>query len=342
MMSTVGRQFLFFSSLLLLAASAASSQCLQTDSTFGQGARFNLIGRVVSAVDGSEIPQATVMLEGIGVGRRQMAVTDGQGRFYFICLVQGLYMANVARDGFQPAQQAFDLLAAGVVDGIIRMQPLVTATTTRPAGNILSVREAQIPRKARKAYDKGFEELYEKKAPERSLPHFQKAIGLYPDYDEAYVQLGIAQSLLARFEEAEKTFRTAVEVHPENARAHIYFGRTLNEQGRVEEAVEELRLALEVEESPWLWLAHLNLGRILRKQGKAKEAYVHASRAHELNTQVPDVHLLYYNACVNTRDYAAALAELDEFVKLYPESDVAKKMLAIREKLAKEVAPATN
>ena len=91
-----------------------------------------------------------------------------------------------------------------------------------------------------------------------------------------------------------------------------------------------------------LWLGHLDLARIFGKQGKLKEAHYHAQLAHELNQEVQDVHLAYYNACVNIRDYAAALTELDKFVKLYPDSEVAKKMQAIRDNLAKEAAAATK
>ena len=91
-----------------------------------------------------------------------------------------------------------------------------------------------------------------------------------------------------------------------------------------------------------LWLAHLDLGQILGKQGEVEDAYHHAYRAHQLHTEVPDVHLTFYNACVNESDYASALAELDEFVKLYPNGDAAKRMLAIRDDLSREVATETR
>ena len=77
-------------------------------------------------------------------------------------------------------------------------------------------------------------------------------------------------------------------------------------------------------------------------RGEVEDAYHHAYRAHQLHTEVPDVHLTFYNACVNESDYASALAELDEFVKLYPNSDAAKRMLAIRDDLSREVATETR
>ncbi len=263
-----------------------------------------------------------------------MGVTDAQGRFYFVCLEPGLYDLQVTKDGFQPSQAQVDLLSGTNSDVVIRLQPAVTIRR-QPAGNTLSVREAQIPEEARSDFDNGVEELYRKKRPERGVQYLQRAIETYPHYDEAYVQLGIAYTRLARPQEAEQTFRKAIAVYSKNARAHVFLGKLYYEQGKLDEAVEELLRAVEIDNS--LWLGHLDLARVLGKQGKVKEAYYHAQLAHELNREVQDVHLAYYNACVDNRDYVAGLAELDEFVKLYPDSDVAKKMQAIRDKLAKEV-----
>ncbi len=263
-----------------------------------------------------------------------MGVTDAQGRFYFPCLEPGLYDVQVTKDGFQPVWEQFDLLSGTNSDGVIRLQP--GAITRQPAGHTLSVRQARIPGEARRDFDNGVKALHDKKRPERSVEYFQRAIEIYPDYDEAYVQLGIAYTRLSRPQEAEQTFRKAIAVYTQNARAYVFLGKLLYEQGKLEEAVEELLKGMKIDSS--LWLGHLDLARILGKQGKLKEAYYHAQIAHELNKEVQDVHLVYYNACVNNRDYAAALAELDEFVKLYPDGETAKKMQSIRDKLAQDAA----
>jgi len=324
----------FTSCMVLLAAVYAFPQC----STGRRSTKFNLIGRVLNAATGAEVGQALVWAE--SRGQRRMTVTDAQGRFYFDCLDPGLYDVQVTKDGFQPGQAQIDVLSGTNSDAVVRMQPAVM-TIRQPVGNTLSAREAQIPREAHKSFDGGIEHLYHKKRPERSVEHFQKAIEIYPDYDEAYVQLGIAYTRLSRLQEAEQTFRKAIALNPQNARAHVFLGKLFNEQeGRQDEAVEELLKGVKIDNT--LWLGHLDLARILGKQGKLKEAYQHAQLAHELNKEVQDVHLVYYNACINNRDYAAALAEMDEFVRLYPDSDVAKKMRVVRDKLAKDAAGKRN
>lgn len=76
----------------------------------------------------------------------------------------------------------------------------------------------------------------------------------------------------------------------------------------------------------------------MAEQGKFEDAYRHASLAHQLTADVPDVHLVFYNACINSQKYTTALAEIDEYVRLYPNSDVAKKMLVVRKQLSRKVA----
>ncbi len=294
---------------------------------------YRLAGRVMSATGGIEVPGARVMLEGRGTRRRTF--TDSQGHFRFDCLESGFYTVEVAREGYETTREQLDLLSGSLIDATVRMRPSTTISL-QPGGSVLSVRQAQIPKRARKAFDRGVKELHKKERPNRSLEHFQRAIEIHPDYDEAYVQLGIALSRLSRPEEAEQIFRKGIEVFPQNTRAYTILGKLHYQQGRTEEAIEALRKAVEIDNN--LWLAHLDLGRILGKQGEVEDAYRHAYRAHQLHTEVPDVHLVFYNACVNKSDYASALAELDEFVKLYPDSDAAKRMLAIRDNLSREVA----
>jgi tetratricopeptide (TPR) repeat protein len=247
----------------------------------------------------------------------------------------GNYTVVATRDGFQPAQEQFALLSTGISDGLIRMEPLARIAK-KPEGRVLSAREAQIPSEARKFFEQGTEELYKNKRPENSVSDFLKAIEIYPAYDQAYLELGIAYGRLARPEEAEKILRKGIQVYAQNAQAHLFLGKLLKEQGKMPEAVEEMEKALGIDDT--LWLAHLDLARILEKQRKPKEAYEHARRAHELNSAVQDVHLAFYNACIGTGDYAGALAELDEVLKLYPDSDAARKLQALRPKLAADAA----
>jgi len=318
--------------LVLLTAGVASAQCRQANA----GEKYLLVGRVVNAADNTVISFVTLRLD--GSTSQQMAVTDAEGRFFFDCLDPTSYTVTAKRNGFKTTTQQFYLIKGGISDGVIYMEP-TGEMTPQPGGATLSAREAQVPDKARKFFESGMEKLYDGNNPQGSIEDFRKAIELHSEYDAAYVHLGIAYGRLAEVKEAEQTLRKAIEVYEQNGPAHAFLGKLLSEQGRVEEAVPELQKAIGIDDTNWL--AHLDLARILAKQGKKTEAYAQAHRAHELNTSVEDVHLAYYNACVSLGKYSEALAELDELVELYPKSETAKKLLAIRPKLAAEPAART-
>ncbi len=328
MKSKVSRRIVYCWGILLLTASGMFAQCQQSDSRFGRGPKLTLVGRVVNAQDNTDLPFVMVKIEG---PQRQMFVTDAQGHFQFLCLDAGNYTALATKEGFQPAQTQFALLSSGMSDALIRMEPLARIAR-KPEGNVMSVREAQIPSEARKFFERGTKELYEDKKPENSVSDFLSAIEIYPDYDQAYLELGIAYGRLARPEEAEKILRKGIQVYAQNSQAHLFLGKLLKEEGKMPEAVEELEKALKIDDT--LWLAHLDLARLLEKQRKTQGAYEHARRAHELNSAVPDVHLTYYNVCIGIGNLPGALAELDEIIKLYPNSDAARKLVALRPKLA--------
>ena len=299
-------------------------------------------GQVISSVDQKEITGAIVRIDGTQA-RRQLS-SDRQGRFRFSRLPAGTYQIRVTAQGYQTYISSINLINFSLINYRVRLHPEENRTLTTKAVNpVVSVRVAAIPDSARKAFGKGAKELHEKDRPKRSLEHFQKAIELYTDYDEAYVQLGIAYSLLENDQEAVETFQRAVEVYPENARAYAFWGKHDYGQSRLEEAVEHLSKAVEL--YPNFWLAHKDLSRVLGEAGRVEEAYTHASRAHKLHTEdsrassrpAEDVHLVYYNACVNSGRLADGLTEINEFLELFPKSDVAKSMRAMRDKLAEKI-----
>ncbi len=300
---------------------------------FGQAAgEFRLAGQVKDSETRMEVASALVKLEG-RMGRHQ-AVTNSRGLFEFSCLGPDSYTLEISRDGYYTTRVQVSLLSASIPDMIVEIEPTME-TVTKPATAYISVRQAQIPEEAKKYFDKGVKELHAEKDPGSSVQHFQKAVEIYGDYDEAYVQLGIAYTQLSQDGEAEKILKKALQIHPRNVRAHIFLGKLYYRQEKFENAIAELQEAVEVDGT--LGVVHLELGRLLSRQRKFEEALRHALLAHQFTEEIPDVHLFLYNAYINVKQYKAALAELDEFVRRYPERDAAKRLLAIRDRLREEV-----
>ena len=292
---------------------------------------MHLRGQVLNSVDRREITGARVSID--GTGARRMVISDRQGRYQFLFIPAGAYQIKVVAPGYQTHISFVSLINFDVIDHRIMLQPdKERSIATRAVAPVVSVRVAAIPDKAKRSFEKGRKELREKNRPKNSLEHFQEAIEIYADYDEAYVQLGIAYSLLDNDKDAVETFQRAVGVYPKNTRAYTFWGKHDYGQNRFEEAAKHLSKAVELDDT--FWLAHKDLSRALGKLGRREEALTHAKRAHDLHTDDPDVHLAYYNACVNKGDYSEGLAELDEFVKLFPNHSAADSMKKVRERLA--------
>ncbi len=281
-------------------------------------------GRVLYAEDFTPAEGIMVRLLDRGVPRDQVFTSSG-GRFRFRALPQGQFDVEVSLEGRKPTRVSVDLsfLCRNETTTILLERETVVVTYTAPGASV-SARELQIPKDARKAYEKGLRELEEKNRPELSLGHFQKAIELYPDYDIAYLQLALAHLALQQNAEAQRVLEGATSVNGENARAFLLLGMVHGKQGHANESVRALKTAVGLDERDWL--AHFELGRTLLANGLSRDAHTHAQRAHELSPQNRNVHLLLHDTCMQVQDYETALAEVDEFLELFPDDPLVPRL----------------
>ena len=78
----------------------------------------------------------------------------------------------------------------------------------------------QIPKRARKEYDKGVRSDRDGK-PDEALSHYQKAIELAPDFYEARNNLGSDLLSKSQFPEARQQFEKVVTINPSDAAAYF-------------------------------------------------------------------------------------------------------------------------
>src|SRR5216684_2219747 len=78
----------------------------------------------------------------------------------------------------------------------------------------------------------------------REAEHNRKAIGLKPDYAEAYLNLGNALKAKDKFEEAKSNYEKAIALKPELATAHFNLANVLADEGALGEAASHYEKAL--------------------------------------------------------------------------------------------------
>ncbi len=98
----------------------------------------------------------------------------------------------------------------------------------------------------------------------------EKAIAMYPELPEPYVNLGMVYTALGDNQKAKENFTKALELAPDAIEAHNGLGMIAFKEGDFVSAEEAFRRAIERDGK--FVSAYLNLAEVLRSQGKMEEA----------------------------------------------------------------------
>ena len=150
-----------------------------------------------------------------------------------------------------------------------------------------------------------------------SLPNFDKAIELNPQFVEAWNNKGAALWSLGRFEEALEAFDEAIEIDSQVVEAWNNKGAALGSLGRFEEACEAYDEAIEI--NPQFVEAWYNKGVALENLGRFEEARKAFDEAIEINPQSENA---WYNKGVvleNLGQFEEARKAFDEAIEINPQ-----------------------
>lgn len=266
-----------------------------------------------------------VRLETHTGGILDQIVAGTDGRFQFNHVACGFYVLAVDVAGYRPVRLP-------VEHSFIPAEGLVLSLVS---GEGSAAQAAAIPPKALREHQRGVESLA-KKDEAKSITSFEKAIELCPLFDDAYSDLALVHLQRKDLPAARQVLERALAKNSDNLRALVLLGRTARLQGEYPRAVDVLGRALVHKEASWV--ARLEMGEALVALNRMEEASLHIARAHELNPGLPSIHQLHYNTLIRRSQYRAALAELDEFLSLFPEHSLALKARQQRAALAQKVA----
>jgi tetratricopeptide (TPR) repeat protein len=193
-------------------------------------------------------------------------------------------------------------------------QVSTTASESSTAEATVSVRELQIPAKARNDLEQGVECLRKGDAA-RSLSYFQRAIHECPTYHEAYCEKGLAEVRLGQLSEAVQSFQKAIDLSGGHyALAYFGYGQALARLGKLEDAEAILRRGLE--QDPASAEGYTALSLVLVDEHHLDEAENIAQKA----LQLPDpnswkARLALACVRVNKGEYQAAVDHLENFLQ---------------------------
>jgi tetratricopeptide (TPR) repeat protein len=163
-----------------------------------------------------------------------------------------------------------------------------------------------------------------------SLPHFQRAVAEFATYYEAYFEIGVADLKLRRTADAEQALRKSIELSGSQYAEPLFaLGAVLANEKKFTEGERVLREALDLD--PTSWAGHYCLGWALFALNRVEEAEKSIQEALRWKSDSAESHLLLADIHNREKNYGAVLKDLDEYLKLDPDSPTSVKARALRE-----------
>lgn len=114
----------------------------------------------------------------------------------------------------------------------------------------------------------------------QAIAAFNRAIQIYPTYENAHNNLGLVLGSQNKFSEAAAAFNRALEINPQNFETYNNLGIALGSQGKFSEAVAAFNQAIQI--NPDEPTSYQNLGVAFWSQGKLPEAITSLQAAKKL------------------------------------------------------------
>jgi tetratricopeptide (TPR) repeat protein len=314
--------------ILILGAPSAKAQVSSLEISEGE-----ISGTVLREADKRPASQVAVSLKSRVAGIFRSVLTDFEGRFKVQNLPRGTYDVAVDEEGYEAAQTSAQLDGPSAKLVVYLRSKSVP---TRQNSYTVSVRELKIPGKAQDELRKGLE-LGTKKDLAGSLVHFRKAAQAYPDYFEAYYNIGVAEMAMGRRDEAMQAFQTSIDLSGgKYALPQFGYGYLLCQTGRPAEAEKIIRKGLEADDAAPQ--GYVILGEALKLLNRLDEAEKSEREALLRNPNTAGAYLVLSDVAESKGDFHAQIEDLDTYLKLQPNGPGSELARKVREGVQKILA----
>jgi Flp pilus assembly protein TadD len=292
------------------------------------GLVFNQSGVPLSDMDVELLNELSITLKRVR--------TNGSGRFTFDRLSSGNFKVRVLTYNTNYAEQVQDVNIVTIPRGgsggfssdrvylefYLRLDKRKAKTGSPGAASAVFV-QADIPAEAQRLYEKGINELEEKK--ESGLVNLKKAVETFPTYYDALDRLGSEMVQKKQYRDAVPYLIKAIEVNQRSFSSFYSLGIASYNLKQLKEAGEAFRAATII--NPQSFNANLWYGIVLRADGSYEKAEKALVQAKSLTKKpVAEVHYqlaLLYNRIGRNAD---AAKELEEFLRIEPNSNKAQEI----------------
>jgi tetratricopeptide (TPR) repeat protein len=282
----------------------------------GQGAAITV--RVVYTDDRPVSHQVKVeLLTGLGNFVNQ-AFTDSSGTAQFRGVAAGSYQLRVSGQDAEETTGPGFMIQRGEFNSFqqVRVRRLESASAAEaPSGPpaLVDVSELNVPKDARKSFDKGMEAFREGRL-SQATQLLEKAIAGHPDYASAYNLLGMTHMREGRVDQGRTAFEKAIAINGNFALASRNLAKIYCNEQKMEECESLLqKSAASDPRSPETFTL---LGYVQLAAKKYEQASNNARRVHELpHKEFAFAHLVAARALRARSQNAEAAHEYRLFLK---------------------------
>jgi tetratricopeptide (TPR) repeat protein len=279
---------------------------------------YRLNGRIV--VDKGELPLVEVRLKSDTGAVLQAVQTFGNGTFRLDTGL-GRYTVEVADARFNIATLFLWLrepedASKEIVVHLVRNESGKAAETAELDFHALEL-DATIPAGALAEFKQAMEAIRNKSKSEVAEAHFKKAIQIYPDFYDAYFQMGLEYARQHKGAQALPAVERAVFLKPNAIASLSALGRLYVEGGQFEKGIATFLRAgslgtLNADDRYYLGLGFYRVDNTVAAQQQFEQAIALAPN------KSPAVYVQLHNAYMKNGKPAEALNALEKYLQLFP------------------------
>ncbi len=287
---------------------------------------YQVVGKVLQS-DGTPFrgTAPVVFLHGAITPFSSQTLAGRDGKFRFNRIPPGTYTLIAAVPRVGELQKTIEV-GPSFADSKRRVTATLAygQTTHVNRGGMVSRAELSVSGKAIQEYGRA-QDLLSHQDIKGAIEHLKKAVELSPQFATAWNRLGTIAYQTRQYQQAEEYFREAMKQDSEAYAPLVNLGGALLALDRFEESLKVNETA--VKAVPGDALAHSQLGKSLFYLGRLDDAETYLKRAKALDPghfSYPQIFLIEIYARKN--QLPSAIAEMQEFLKLHPDSDWAPRI----------------
>lgn len=280
---------------------------------------YQINGQVRYAEGGGPVFNVTVQLDNFIGGGTVQVQTDRNGKFSFQNVTSPQSNVTVRVPGYMEERQFVDLSTTESAYVVFTLKSDGTGVARPSAPAVIDPR---VPSPARKEYEAAIKEV-NAGSPDKAIPHLDKAIELYKDFQEAHLLLGTIYIDKKEFKKAEVTLIQAIKLNPKSTTAYFVLGEMYYQQKNYPGAERALVGGLQIDDNNWQ--GHYTLARLYLDANAADRAVPHIEKANKLKPDFADAHITAANIYIKTKNAEGALKEFQAYLHLAPKGKFAQK-----------------